>query len=368
MEKVNTERSFRNRIRSSDYKRFRQSAILAVVAGCLCAFSMAVRAATFTLPENGDTIVGRIRVVTGIGHKNTLLDIARRFDLGNHEITASNPGVSPWTIDPHQKVVAPTEFILPAKPWEGIVINVPQRRLFYFPKSANGRAPEVMTFPLSIFRSGWPTPLGRTRIIAKKKNPGWTVPKSIQEEHWNNGEKGFPSYFPPGPDNPMGMLAMETGFPEIFIHGTNRPWGVGMRTSHGCFHLYPEDAAEIFPILPVGTPVRIINEPYVAGLRDGRVFLAAFEPLSDYPIAASQLTYAVASVTKFLSDGQAAERRRAVDWDRVVSIVQTFSPVPVPVDPEGPTLQEIISEIEAEAYHFRPYGKDANRGKVPKTP
>ena len=194
------------------------------------------------------------------------------------------------------------------------------------------------------------------------------MPKSIQEEHRNNGEVNFPDYFPPGPDNPMGMLAMETGFPEIFIHGTNRPWGVGMRTSHGCFHLYPEDAAQLFPVLPVGTPVRIINEPYVAGRRDGRVYLAAFEPLTDYPITGSQLTYAVASVTRLLSDNQGAEGRHEVDWDRVLSVAQALSPVPIAVNPGGLTLQEIISEITTEVYHFPPYGRDANLGLVPERP
>ena len=240
--------------------RFTRIALLILVAGCACTVAVSAQAATFALPADGNTIVGHVRVVTDIG-KNTLFDIMRHFDLGYEEIVAANPGVSVWVPGQHQKIVAPTEFILPPKPWVGIVINVPQRRLYYFPKPKKGEAPQVMTFPLSIFRPGWPTPLGRTRIIAKYRDPNWIVPKSIQEEHRKEGESQFPSYFPPGPDNPMGMLAMQTGFPEIFIHGTSEPWGVGMRTSHGCFHLYPEDAAQLFPALPVGTPVRIINEP-----------------------------------------------------------------------------------------------------------
>jgi L,D-transpeptidase ErfK/SrfK len=335
-----------------------------LVAVCTCTVTVIAHAATFDLPANGNTIVGHIRVLTDTG-KNTLLDIGRHYDLGYEEIVAANPGVSVWVPYQHHKIVAPTEFILPTKPWVGIVINVPQYRLYYFPKPKNGQTPQVITFPLSIFRPGWPTPLGSTRIIAKHRDPSWFVPKSIQEEHRKNGESQFPSYFPPGPDNPMGMLAMETGFPAIFIHGTNQPWGVGMRTSHGCFHLYPEDAAQLFQALAVGTPVRIINEPYVVGLRDGRLYMAAFKPLADYPTTLSPLTRAVAAVTRMLPGKPADAWRPAVDWEQVRLVAEAQGPVPVVISPGGPKLHEVIAGIKPEVYHYQPYGSDANGGLLP---
>jgi L,D-transpeptidase ErfK/SrfK len=163
----------------------------------------------------------------------------------------------------------------------------------------------------------------------------------------------------------MGMLAMQTGFPEIYIHGTNEPWGVGMRTSHGCFHLYPEDAAELFPILPVGAPVRIINDPYVVGRRYGRLYMAAFEQLTDYPSMTDPLSTAVAAVVRLLSDKPDAGRRAEVDWERVISVAQAGSPVPMAIIPGAQTLENLIAEIEPEVHRYSPYGKDANSGLLP---
>ena len=241
----------------------RSAATAALVAAVACA-APALHAATFALPGDGSTMVGRVHVVTDIG-KSTLLDVARRYDVGYEEIVGANPGVSVWLPPQNGRIVVPTRFVLPERPWTGIVINVAERRLYYFPEPKKGEAPEVMTYPLGIAREGWPTPLGRTAIVAKYRDPGWHVPRSIREEPREDGEPALAAYVPPGPDNPMGMHALRTGFGGIFIHGTNRPWGVGMRVSHGCLHLYPEDAAELFARVRVGTPVRIVDEPQVVG-------------------------------------------------------------------------------------------------------
>ncbi len=247
--------------------RLPKSTAAAALLWLAAALAPATRAATFALPTDGSNMVGEIRVVTLADPRNTLLDIGRHFDLGYNEITAANPGVSVWMPGAGTRIVVPTEFILPPKPWVGIVVDVPQRRLYYFPTPRPGEPARVITFPVGIARPGWPTPLGSTRIIAKYKDPSWIVPKDILQEHHQEGDARFPSYFPPGPGNPMGMLAMQTGFPAIFIHGTNRPWGVGMEVSHGCVHLYPEDAADLFPRLPVGTPVRVARSGRQPGRR-----------------------------------------------------------------------------------------------------
>jgi L,D-transpeptidase ErfK/SrfK len=141
---------------------------------------------------------------------------------------------------------------------------------------------------------------------------------------------------------------------------------VGLRTSHGCFHLYPENAAEIFPILPVETPVRIINAPYVIGRRENRLYMAAFERIADYPSPLGPLTCAVAAVVRLMSDEPDEVRRTAVDWERVPGVAQAQSPVPAVISPGGPTLEEHIAAIRPEVYRYPPYGKDANGGLLPK--
>jgi len=316
--------------------------------------------ATFLLPEDGSNIVGQIRVVTD-DSRNTLLDIARHFDLGYDEITVANPGVSIWVPGDGTRIVVPTEFILPPRPWTGIVINIPQRRLYYFPRHKAKEPATVVTFPIGIARPGWPTPLGKTRIIGKYKDPAWFVPKTIQAEHHQQGEHDFPDYFPPGPDNPMGMLAIETGFSQIYIHGTNRPWGVGMQVSHGCLHLYPENAAYLFPELPIGTPVRIINDPVLVGYRNHTLYLSVSKPVDEYPDDQdSLLIRAIDAVS--LSRNQDWPQ---IDWDRVRQVVNAKRIMPVPVSVGAPGLDQLIDAIKPEKYAYEPYGIDANDAAPP---
>jgi L,D-transpeptidase ErfK/SrfK len=315
--------------------------------------------ATFFLPTDGSNIVGQLQVVTA-DSRNTLLDIARHFDLGFEEITVANPGVSIWLPGEGTPIVVPTEFILPPRPWQGIVINIPQRRLYYFPRPKPKERATVVTFPIGTARPGWPTPLGSTRITAKYEDPSWFVPKSIQEEHRSEGEPDFPEYFPPGPDNPMGMLALKTGFDKIFIHGTNRPWGVGMRVTHGCIRLYPEDAAWLFPEVAVGTPVRIINQPVMVGERNKLLYLSVFEPVDGYSAdQVSPLAQAMDAVALYDA---------LVDWNRVEQVVAARRRVPIPVSVGAPSLDDIIASIQPEKYDFEPYGIEANQGLPPDIP
>lgn len=335
-----------------------------VVAALLLGMVTAqARADAFTLPSDGSTLVGRIRIVRLDNARNTLLDIARHYDLGFNEITAANPGVSLWVPGAETRIVVPTEFVLPPKPWVGIVVDVPRRRLYYFPRARKGAPREVVTFPIGIAREGWPTPLGQTRIVAKYKDPSWLVPKDILDEHRRDGEPQFPTYFPPGPNNPMGMLAMETGFSAIFIHGTNRPWGVGMRVSHGCLHLYPEDAAYLFPRLRVGTPVRVIDEPVLVGERGAVLYMSVSPPLAEYPANESFLTRAVAAVVRFRKDHPSVAL--PVQWNRLLDAAQAQGVLPRPVSPGAPSLEARIAALEAVGYDLEPYDTDANDAKVP---
>ncbi|HET8705115.1 MAG TPA: L,D-transpeptidase family protein [Pseudomonadales bacterium] len=320
---------------------------------------------SYDLPTDGSMLVGKIHIVIPT-HENTLLDIARHYDVGYHEITWANPDINVWTPGENARVVVPTQFILPPKPWKGIIVNISQRRLFYFPATKKGEAAQVITFPISIAREGWSTPLGETKVVAKHKDPAWFVPKSIQAEHKQQGEIEFPEYFPPGPDNPMGMLAIQTGFPGIFIHGTNRPWGVGMRTSHGCLHLYPEDAAILFPLMNAGIPIRVIDEPFVVGTQGDQLMMASYEPVAEYGATANLFTRAVLALTPYLK-GDAKAKMPALDvaWDKIQKLVDKKIVVPISVSPGGKSLEDTISSTLPEPYDFPPYGVDANDASLP---
>ena len=318
------------------------------------------------MPSPGSNMVGTLQAVTIANPNTTLLDIARRFDLGYHEITEANPAVSPWTPSLGTKIIIPTQFILPPGPYEGIVINIPQRRLFYFVQQSDDELPKVITFPISISRAGWKTPLGKTRLVAKHRDPAWIVPATIHKEHVRDGETDFPTYFPPGPDNPMGMLALQTGFSQIFIHGTNRPWGVGMRTSHGCLHLYPEDAAYLFPRVPPGTPIRIINQPTTVGIQDDVLYMSSGEPVSEYANKQSPANRAVAALFPY-THKKAAKTvvHREIDWQRVFAVAKAHRYLPLPITRGTPDAEQILQSMDPTPYIYEPYDSSANNAVPP---
>lgn len=232
-------------------------------------------ALSFPLPPEGSDIVGQTHEVQ-TRYEDTFSDIARLNDLGYAELAESNPGVDPWLPGEGTAIVLPTRFILPAGPREGIVINLAELRLYYYPKGED----RVITHPLGIGREGWGTPTGTTRIIRKQLKPTWRPPKSIRQEYAEKGDP-LPLVVKPGPDNPLGEHALYLSLPGYLIHGTNKPYGVGMRVSHGCIRLYPEDIASLFAQIPVSTPVRIVNTPYKAGWEGGRLYVEAHPPLSE---------------------------------------------------------------------------------------
>ncbi|MBB5017220.1 L,D-transpeptidase ErfK/SrfK [Chitinivorax tropicus] len=342
-----------------------QRSFLTTVICALGWLSQPTLAATFDLPTDGSSVVGQVRVVVP-SKGNTLLDVMRHFDIGYEEITTANPGVSVWTPGEFTQVVIPTQFILPPKPWQGIVINIPQRRLYYFPPAKKGQAAKVLTYPISIAREGWSTPLGETRIVAKYKDPSWFVPKSIKEEHLRDEGVELPEYFPPGPDNPMGMLAMKTGFAGIFIHATNRPWGIGLRTSHGCLHLYPEDAAEIFPLLGQNTPVKVIDEPVLVGNDRGRWVMATYQPVAEYPNSLSLFSRALLRLGQQLAQTPVqALPRNDFDWGRVQAIASKPQSIPVALTQDQLGVAAWVDTLPVERYDYAPYGMDANNAQLP---
>ncbi|MFA7495557.1 MAG: L,D-transpeptidase family protein [Acidithiobacillus sp.] len=231
-------------------------------------------AATYLLPPANDNIMGAIHSITA-KHEDTFSDIARRYDLGYDQLVIANPQVDPWLPGAGTRVVLPTEYVLPDAPRKGIVINLAAMRLFYYPPATDGTAAEVITFPIGVGREGWGTPLGNTRITAKIADPSWTPPESIRKEHADNGSP-LPAVVPAGPDNPLGQYALRLSIPGYLLHGTNKPWGVGMRVSHGCIRLYPEDIAALFAKVKVGTPVTVVNQPWLVGMDNGQYVLQVF--------------------------------------------------------------------------------------------
>jgi L,D-transpeptidase ErfK/SrfK len=171
---------------------------------------------------------------------------------------------------------------LPEAPREGLVLNIATKRLFYFPAPVAGEPAIVETYPIGIGREGWATPTGETSVVSKARDPVWFVPASIREEHAAAGDP-LPAQVPPGPDNPLGTRVLGLGIPGYLIHGTNKPAGVGMRVSHGCVRLYPEDIESLFERVPLGTPVRIVNQPYLFGWQAGDLLLEAHPPLDEDP-------------------------------------------------------------------------------------
>ncbi len=253
--------------------RVRVAILLATVA-----LAPAAHAEEFILPAGSD-LVGQ-QETTVSRFEDTLPDIARRYGLGFEEIRAANPKADPWLPGEGAEVILPTRHLLPGGPREGIVINLPEHRLYYFPKPARSQPARVISHPISIGQMDWETPLGVTQIVNKRRKPVWYPPETIRRQHQLDGDP-LPKAVPPGPDNPLGDYAMRLGIPggAYLIHGTNKPVGVGMQITHGCIRMYPEDIESLFQRVDVGTRVRMINEPVQTGWEDGVLFLEVHPPM-----------------------------------------------------------------------------------------
>jgi L,D-transpeptidase ErfK/SrfK len=233
----------------------------------------------FELESVQQSVVGVPQLVLA-RDEDTFSDLARAYGLGYDELAAANPDVDPWLPGADTPILLPTQFVLPADIREGVVLNIASKRLFYFPKMPEGQAQIVMTYPIGIGRVGWETPLGSTTVVAKAVNPVWYVPQSVRKEHAEMGDP-LPSVIPAGPDNPLGTRVLKLNIPGYLIHGTNQPYGVGMRVSHGCVRLYPENIEYLYELVSIGEPVQIINEPYLLGELDGELIFEAHAPLED---------------------------------------------------------------------------------------
>ena len=258
----------------------------------------------------GQEMVGAIAAVR-TSEIDTLPDIARHFGLGYNDIVNANRTISPWTPKANSRVILPLQFILPDAPRKGIVLNLANMRMFYYSRREPGK---VFTYPVGIGRDGWNTPMGLTSIAVKTPNPVWHVPPSIRQEHAARGHI-LPSAVKSGPDNPLGDYAMRLAIGSYLIHGTNKPYGIGMQISHGCVQMYPENIEILFDKTSVGTPVQIIHQPYLTAWQDNMLYLEANEPIGKWAFSAVKLRKQAVKDLRKLSK----QHRVAVDWAKVES-------------------------------------------------
>ncbi len=236
-------------------------------------------ATTFELTDPAQSVFGEDQSVQTV-YEDTLYDLARQYSLGSEELIRVNPKLDPWIPGADKTVFIPGRHILPTGPRKGIVINIAEHRLYYFPKPQRHMPQQVITYPISIGKMDWRTPLGQTQVIAKQKDPWWHPTKSVRDEHAKDGDI-LPAAIPPGPDNPLGSRALRLGAGNgtYLIHGTNNPIAVGLAVTHGCIRMYPEDVEALFPMVPVGTPVRIMNEPVKVAWVNGELLLEVHPPV-----------------------------------------------------------------------------------------
>jgi len=283
--------------------------------------------------DDSVAIIGQLTSVRS-QYEDTLVDIARANGVGYEEIRIANPDVDAWLPGDGTDVRLPTQFVLPQAKRQGIVINIAEYRIYHY--TQGGDKTTVNTFPISIGRMDWGTPLGRASIVKKVENPSWYPPQSIRDE-WAADGRDLGTRVPPGPNNPLGEFAMRLSIPGYLIHGTNRPAGVGMRVTHGCIRMFPEDIRFLYPNVPVDTPVQIVNQPYKFGWDGDDLYLEVHPPLpASADAAAGQEDpngtdpWSLTSITELyirVTESRAAD----VDWKRVDEAYEQRLGIPVKV-------------------------------------
>lgn len=234
----------------------------------LCALvPMPVAAMTYVLPERGD-VIGQVQYAQ-VQAADTLATLARRYDVGYAQLRAANPEIDPERLEPGQRLVIPSRFILPPGPRRGIVVNLAEQRLYHYTDPEQGPA-LVSTYPISVGPEGGAR-TGRFTIEKRLRKPSWNVPAALQGG-------GLPAVIPPGPKNPLGEYAMQLANSAYMIHGTHAPQSIGRPVSRGSIRLYPEDMAVLVHRSVTDTPVRIINEPFKYGYKDGMLYFEVHKP------------------------------------------------------------------------------------------
>ena len=325
------------------------------MAVCAASAWTCASATVYDLPTDGSAVVGTDEHIKST-YQDTLLDIARRHSLGYEEIIRANPGVDLWLPGQGTDILLPGRRILPPAPRDGIVVNLPEHRLYYYPKQRRGQKRVVVTYPVSIGRMDWNSPLGQTQIVGKQKHPNWYPPESIRKEHARNGDP-LPRVVPPGPKNPLGDFKMRLGVGDgtYEIHGTNNPLAVGMAITHGCIRMYPEDVAALFPVVPIGTKVWLINDPVKVTYVNGDLLMEAHPPVDsegqtvepDLGLLSRQLDRALGNNTVAIHWDFARQALQAANgMPTVVGLEADVDPPPVRASADTATLPSSQPAVE----------------------
>lgn len=304
--------------------------------------AMPVATHRFEIDPQNDDVVGAVQVVAAT-KEDTLPDIARRFNVGYEEIVRANPKVDPWLPGAGREIVVPSQHVLPNAPREGIVVNVAAMRLYYFPKRKEGERQVVYTHPIGVGKVGWKTPEGTTKVVRMTKDPTWRPGPGVRAEHKKEGDI-LPAVVPPGPDNPLGTRALYLGWSQYLIHGTNKPYGVGLRSSHGCIRLYPEDIESIYEMVRVGEKVTVVNQPFVFGWHEGQLHLQAFDVLEDDPRDwdKAQKKLLSASLAKRIQ-AELKARGETVNWELVSQLSHDPRGIPVSISQGAASVDAVVA-------------------------
>lgn len=299
------------------------AAIAALPGVAHAAAKAAAKAAPGMSKSAYPTIVGSMQTHVTV-YEDSLVDLARKFGLGYTEIVSANPGIDPWVPGADKKIVLPTAHILPTAPHKGIVINLADQRMYFF--RDDGKT--VDSVPLGIGNNGWDTPKGTTKVVRKKKNPTWYVPKSVRKE-----DPELPAIVKPGPDNPLGSHAVYLGWPAYLFHGTNKPYGVGRRVSHGCVRLYPEDIARLFGDIKVGTLVTVVDQPMKVAKMDGQLWVEIHptQLQADEVEQTGKHTPSKPAEFEFLLKSAAGDDANRIDWDKAKLAATERRGIPIAV-------------------------------------
>jgi len=331
------------RVRTMSTRLFSMPHASRLIIAAFLSMPMSGHTAVYAPPPPGSDLIGELQY-TKAKHEDTLIGIAREFSLGQDEIVMANPDVDRWLPGAGKHVLVPRWFILPEASRTGIVVNIPEMRLYFFPGASKSiPMTQVITYPISIGRMDWRTPLGATKVIQKIKDPVWRPPESIKREHAKDGDI-LPDVVPAGPNNPLGQFAMRLGVPGYLIHGTdvNKSYGIGMRVTHGCIRMYPEDIAKLFPLVNVGAPVTLVNQPIKLGWVGEQLYIEVSQPLDEDRMSYEQLLSTAMSLIEkktakkpIALDG-AALRKALEQPTGIPVLISSASGIAVPVPPGTP--------------------------------
>ena len=292
---------------------------ITVLMALLIILPATAQAKTYQLDYIGEEEVIRAKF------EDTLVHLARDNNLGFVEMRAANPNLDPWIPGEGAKIILPKRHILPDAPHEGVVINLSDMRLYYFPPG--GATP--ISYSIGIGREGLNTPLGSTKIVNKVTGPIWTPTDRMRKE-----DPSLPPYVPAGPENPLGTHALYLGLPLIRIHGTNKPYGIGRRVSSGCIRMYPEGIKNLYPRVPVGTKVTLVDQPVKVGWVDDKMYVEV-HPTQDQSMKIEEdgvlNSYEITKEDLKRITAKAGEYADKIDWAKVREAVREHSGVPVAV-------------------------------------